>query len=622
VSDGARRYPLGPELLTPELASFRIWAPAHTSVSIEVGGVTTPMQSEAAGYFSATLAASVGCRYGFRLGSDERLYPDPASRWQPEGPEAPSALADLSAFEWRDRAWPGVALPGQVLYEMHVGTFTRDGTWRAAEARLPRLRELGVTVVQMMPVAEFAGGFGWGYDGVQWFAPMHAYGIPADLQHFVDTAHQLGLAVILDVVYNHFGPAGNFLPAFSPYCFADRKASEWGPTLNFDGERSEGMRELVLSNVAYWVREFHIDGFRLDATQQIVDDSPEHIVAAIARVAREAAVLKSVIVVAEHEPQHARLLRPASDGGYGLDGLFNEDFHHSMRVALTGNRDAYLTNYRGSSREWLALAQSGFLFQGQYYPWQSSTRGAPALDRPSHQFIAFLENHDQVANQAAGRRLIEMSSPSWWRAMTALLLLGPWTPMLFQGQEWAARVPFRYFADHGPELQPRVQAGRRKFTDQFSRTASFTDGRQMVDDHIGRSVFEACRLRDEAPVEDEPAWRMCRDLLALRRDDPGLGQRAGRLLGAALGDQTLALRFVGTQAADERLLIVNLAPDLNIAAIPEPLCAPPEACAWSVLWCSEDPRYGGGGLGACTPPRVVEATGHAATVFHPLPADS
>jgi maltooligosyltrehalose trehalohydrolase len=479
-----------------------------------------------------------------------------------------------------------------------------------------------VTVVQMMPVAEFAGAFGWGYDGVQWFAPMHTYGTPADLQHFVDTAHRLGLGVILDVVYNHLGPTGNFLPAFSPWCFTDRHPNEWGAALNFDGEQSAGMRELVLTNVAYWIREFHMDGFRLDATQQIFDDSPEHLVAAIARVAREAAVLKSIIVVAEHEPQHARLMRPASDGGYGLDGLFNEDFHHSVRVALTGIRDAYLSDYHGNSREWLALAQSGFLFQGQYYSWQSGRRGAPALDRPPHQFIGFIENHDQVANLASGRRLIELTSPSWWRAMTALLLLGPWTPLLFQGQEWGSRVPFRYFADHGPELQPKVHAGRREFVSQFARAASFHDPEPTADAAIGRAVFEACRLHDETTTGSEPAWQMCRDLLKLRAEDTGLGQQTARLLGTTVGDRTLALRFVGTQPASDRLLIINLAPDVNIADLAEPLCAPPEACAWSVLWSSEDPRYGGGGLGACAPPRRVVATGHAATVFHPVPADS
>jgi len=616
-----RRHPVGAEFVAPGLASFRVWAPAHTAVQVEVDAVITAMQSEPGGYFVAEIPAAPGARYGFRLGDDPFLYPDPASSWQPEGPEAPSALVDLSRFEWRDLGWKGISLPGQVLYEMHVGTFTTEGTWRAAEAQLPALRDLGVTVVQMMPIAEFAGTFGWGYDGVQWFAPMHTYGAPDDFQHFVDTAHQLGLAVILDVVYNHLGPAGNFLPKFSPHYFSDAYANEWGDALNFDGPSSEGMRELVLANVDYWVREFHVDGFRLDATQQIFDESAEHILAAIARVARDAAVLKSVILIAEHEPQHARLMRPVTEGGYGLDGVFNEDLHHSIRVALTGIRDAYLSDYSGRSREWLAAVQSGFLFQGQYYPWQSGTRGAPALDRGPHQFVAFLENHDQVANLASGLRLIDVASPAWWRAMAALLALGPWTPMLFQGQEWGSRVPFRYFADHEAALQRLVHSGRREFVSQFARCAFMAADLTQPEDFIGRPVFEASRL-DERPAASQRLWQMHQDLFRLRREDPSLGQNAPRLLGATLNEEALALRFVGGAPADERLLIVNLSPDLNVAAISEPLCAPPEGCHWSVLWCSEDPRYGGGGLAACTPPRIVMATGHATTVYRPAAPSS
>ena len=615
----ARRYPIGAELLAPDRASFRVWAPEAAALTIEVDGVPLPMQHDADGYFAAEAPARSGSRYGFRFPDDPRLYPDPASRWQPEGPEGASALTDASSFDWDDTAWSGVALPGQVLYELHIGTFTAEGTWRAAEARLPGLCALGVTVIQMMPVAEFAGDFGWGYDGVQWFAPMHTYGSPADLQHFIDTAHRLGLAVILDVVYNHLGPAGNFLPRFSPHYVTDRHKNEWGTALNFDGERAHGMRELVLTNVQYWIRDFHFDGFRLDAAQQLFDDSPEHILTAIARVAREAAAPRPVIVIAEHEPQHARLMRPVADGGYGLDGLFNEDFHHSARVALTGVREAYLSDYAGTSREWLALAQSGFLFQGQYYGWQSAPRGAPALDRLSHQFVTFIENHDQVANLASGRRLVDVTSPSWWRAMTAFLLLGPWTPLLFQGQEWGSRLPFRYFADHGPDLQPLVHAGRQEFLGQFVRSASMHDAEATAGASLGRPVFEACRPFGDVAVELEPYWQMHRDLLGLRRHDPSLGQHAVRLAGATLGERSLALRFAGRQPDHDRLLIVNLSPDLNIAAASEPLCAPPESSAWSVLWCSEDPRYGGAGLAACAPPMVVVATGHAATVFHPVP---
>jgi maltooligosyltrehalose trehalohydrolase len=610
-----RVYPVGTEMVSSSEAHVRVWAPDHRSVTLVIDGRTVALAAEAGGYHACEVVAKPGSRYGFRFEGDDKIYPDPASRSQPDGPHGLSAVADLSAYAWHDTGWPGVSLPGQVLYECHVGTFTPAGTWRAAAAHLSRLRDAGVTVLQMMPVAEFAGDFGWGYDGVQWFAPYHCYGTPADLQYFVDTAHGLGLAVILDVVYNHLGPSGNYLPKFSRWYGSQRYANEWGDALNFDDAHCEGLRELVLANVAYWVREFHVDGFRIDAAQQIYDVSPEHILAALTRVAREVAAPRTIIVVAEHEPQHARLMRAVEAGGFGMDGVFNEDFHHSARVALAGTHEAYTSDYGGTSREWLSAALHGFLFQGQYYPWQSARRGAPALDRPLHQSIAFLENHDQVANAAVGRRLVDVTSPPSWRAMSALLLLGPWTPMLFQGQEWASRAPFGYFCDHEPELQARVLQGRQAFLSQFSRLRELYEHATV--DAIGRPAFESCRL-DHAfdPIAD-PTWRMYRDLTTLRREDASLGQHAVRLVGSTLDDRTLLLRFIGRAAHEDRLLITNLGPDLDIACAPDPLVAPPELFEWRVLWSSEDRAYGGVGIaGNCQPMKLV-ATGRATTVFRP-----
>ena len=611
----ARVYPVGAEMLSTTEAHVRVWAPDHASVTLVIDGRTVALEAGPDGYHACQVVAKPGSRYGFRFEGDGKTYPDPASRSQPDGPDGLSAIVHLSTFAWQDAAWAGVALPGQVLYELHVGTFTPEGTWRAAEAHLARLRDVGVTVIQMMPVAEFAGSFGWGYDGVQWFAPFHGYGTPADLQHFVDTAHGLGLAVILDVVYNHLGPSGNYLPKFSRWYASQRYANEWGDALNFDDAHSEGLRELVLSNVAYWVREFHFDGFRIDAAQQIYDVSPEHVLAALTRVARETAAPRSVIVVAEHEPQHARLMRPVADGGHGMDGLFNEDLHHSTRVALTGAHEAYTSDYRGTAREWLSAALYGFLFQGQYYPWQSGRRGAPALDRPSHEFIGFLENHDQVANAAVGRRLIDVTNTTAWRAMSAMLMLGPWTPLLFQGQEWGSRKPFSYFCDHSPDLQAAVFQGRQAFLSQFTRLSAAYEGATV--DAVGRPAFEACRLDHAFDPQVDPTWRMYRDLTTLRREDASLGQHAQRLAGSALDERTLLLRFIGRTGHEDRLLIVNLGPDMNLASQPDPLVAPPELFEWSVLWCSEDPLYGGVGIaGSCWPAKLV-ATGQATTVFRP-----
>lgn len=610
-----RRYRVGAELHGGDHVAVRLWAPDQARVEVVMDGHATPLQREDDGHFSAVVPGHAGSRYGFRVPGHDRVLPDPASRCLPDGPDGLSAVVDLDAYPWHDATWPGVSLDGPVLYELHVGTFTAAGTWRAAAERLPALRELGITTIQMMPVAEFAGRFGWGYDGVQWFAPYHHYGAPADLQHFVDTAHGLGLAVILDVVYNHLGPAGNYLGVFDHRWQSTRHANEWGEALNFDGEGAEAMRALVLDNVRYWIEAFHMDGLRLDAAQQLCDDSPDHIVAAVTRTARAAAHPKPVLLVAEDERQQARSMRRPEDGGYGLDGIFNEDFHHSCRVALTGSREAYLSDYRGTSREWLAAAQHGFLFQGQYYPWQQQARGAPALDRPPRQFVCFLENHDQVANGAAGRRLTDLTSEAWWRAMSALLLLGPWTPLLFQGQEDGTATPFRYFADHAPDLQQAVMSGRRAFLDQFARFTAMHPP-SMPDEPLGADVFASCR-----PAHDHPRADRCRrlyaDLLALRRSDPVLAAARERVAGTTLGERALLLRYGGHDADDARLLVVNLEPDRDFAAEPEPLVAPPAAGPWQVAWCSEDPRYGGNGHVPTAPPSRLIATGHAATLFSP-----
>ena len=610
-----RQYPVGAELASSDHVSLRIWAPDLHEVVAVVDGVPAQLQREEDGHFSATLRALPGSRYGFRLDSDERVYPDPASRWLPDGPDALSAVVDLGAYRWRDSAWGGVALPGQVIYELHIGTCTRLGTWRAAEALLPRLRDVGITVIQMMPIAEFAGRFGWGYDGVQWFAPTRNYGQPSDLQHFVDVAHELGLAVILDVVYNHLGPSCNYLGRFDRRSHSTRHTNEWGEALNYDGEGAEGMRALVLSNVRYWIREFHLDGFRLDAAQQIVDDSAEHILAAISRTARDAAGSRSVIVIAEHEPQDARLLRPQPAGGYGLDAMFNEDFHHSCRVALTGLREAYFSDYEGSSREWLALAERGFLFQGQYYPWQRKPRGTPALDREPAQFVCFLENHDQVANSAAGQRLIDLAGEAAWRALTTFLLLGPWTPLLFQGQESGSDTPFLFFADHGADLQALVIEGRREFLAQFSRFAKRAVP-STAHPSIGEDIFEACRAGSE-PARAARCRQLTTDLLAMRREDPTLGQTAKRLFGATAGERTLLLRFEGAAPQLDRLVVVNLDPDVNLASLADPIVAPPVDHVWRVRWCSEDAKYGGSGVAASAPPERLIAGGRAATIFEP-----
>ena len=590
-----RRLPVGAELVAGGV-DFRVWAEDRERVEVVLGGgeASHELRRDSDGYFSGTVAGvGSGALYGFRV-DRSGPYADPASRFQPEGPEGPSQVVDPSAFRWSDAGWRGPAERGVVLYELHVGTFTRAGTWSAATARLAELAELGVTAIEVLPVAEFAGEFGWGYDGVGLFAPTRLYGAPDDFRGFVDAAHGLGIAVLLDVVYNHFGPRGCFLRELSRRYFTERHATEWGDALNYDGPGSGPVRELVLSNVRHWIEEYHLDGLRLDAIHAIVDDSPEHVVAAIARTAREAAPERRVFVVAENESQETHVLRPPEDGGWGLDAAWNDDFHHSARVAATGRREAYYEPYSGMAQEMLSAVRRGYLYQGQLYPWQGKRRGAAGLDLPPRRFVHFLENHDQVANAARGLRLHQLTSPGRWRALTALLLLGPQHPMLFQGQEFASSAPWVYFADHPGDLGRQVREGRREFLRQF-RSLAASDSAALVPDPGARETFDRCKLDHGERERNAAALALHRDLLRLRREDPVLSaEPRSDLDGAVLAPHAFALRFSGDGGRD-RLLVVNLGVELMLGAAAEPLLGPPARGPWTTLWSSEDPRYGGGG---------------------------
>ena len=547
---------------------FRVWAPDREQVAVVIDGRDIPLERERDGYFSGLVpGAGAGTLYKFRLGDD--TYPDPASRFQPQGPHGPSEVIDPS-FPWRP--WRGVDRTNVVLYEMHVGTFTNEGTYAAATAQFSRLAALGITVIEVMPLHEFPGAFGWGYDGVDLFAPTHLYGRPEDLRRFVDEAHAHGLAVILDVVYNHFGPDGCYLRQFARNYFTDRYVNDWGESINFDGEQSHAVRELVAENAACWIDEFHLDGLRLDATQSIDDASEKHVLSQITESARAAAQGREIFLVAENEPQDTKLLRQ-----YGLDAMWNDDWHHCAHVAATGFREAYYTDYLGTAQELVSMATLGFLYQGQRYKWQKDRRGTPSHDIPPHRLVCFLENHDQVANSATGARLHELTSRGKLRALTALLLLQPQTPMLFQGQEFGARSPFLYFADHKPELAKLVRDGRLEFLSQFP---SFQGRAIAAPDDV--ATFPQCKLDHQA--RNAEIETMHRELLLLRREQPfHAAMRA-----SALNEQCLLLRwFAG--AADDRLLIVNLGPAFHLDPAPDPLLAPPLGFpGWTVLWASEE----------------------------------
>jgi maltooligosyltrehalose trehalohydrolase len=578
------------------------------------------MEAQAEGYHAALVPqAGAGLRYRFRLGG-QNAFPDPTSRFQPDGPHGPSQVVDPTTFPWRDDPWPGVGIEGQVIYEMHIGTFTQEGDWDSARRELAELASCGVTVIELMPVADFPGRFGWGYDGVGLFAPVALYGGPDDMRRFVDEAHACGLGVILDVVYNHLGPDGNYLGQFADEYFTSKYKNEWGQALNFDGPHSGPVREFFLANAAFWIAEYHLDGLRLDATQQIFDESPEYIVTAIARQVRQAAGGRKTIIVAENEPQDANLARPAADGGSGLDGLWNDDFHHAATVVLTGRREAYYSDYAGTAQELLSMLKYGYLYQGQHYSWQKQRRGTPCLDLPPARFVLYLQNHDQIANSGRGERLGLLTCPGRLRAMTALLLLAPGTPMLFQGQEFGACAPFHFFSDHEPDLAGLVRKGRALSLRQFPSLAT-REMRAYAPDPGDPEVFARCKLDLRQRESHRPMYDLHKDLLRLRREDAVFGsQKRGALDGSVLAGDCLLLRFFG-QDGDDRLLLVNLGRDLRLTSVPEPLLAPPAGHSWQILWSSERPRYGGCG----TPPLEGKdgwrIPGHAAVALGPVPKE-
>lgn len=619
-----RRYPVGAEIIGDSV-SFRLWAPAQTEVTLVVdGGGEHPMDAEPDGYFSADIEGlGAGALYRFRLGSSPEPAADPASRYQPEGPGGWSMVVDPDSYAWRDQDWAGVETERQVLYELHIGTFTAEGTYRAAIEKLPLLRQVGVTCIELMPVNEFCGTFGWGYDGVHPYAPTRLYGDPDELRAFVDTAHGLGIGVILDVVYNHFG-FGDRYKEFSPDYFTERYWNEWGSSINFDGDNSEGVREFFSKNAAYWIDEFHFDGLRLDATQALYDSSDEHIMAVIAREARSAAKGKRIYLVAENEPQDTRLVRSFDKNGYDLDCLWNDDFHHSAMVALTGRNEAYYHDHLGRPQEFVSAAKYGYLFQGQRYDWQDAARGQPALDLgPSH-FVHFLQNHDQIANSGTGVRMTRLASPARVRAMTALLLLGPQTPMLFQGQEFGASSPFYYFADQSGDLLEIVRKGRIDFLKQFPSLKDEGFGKQMPVP-ADRSTFEASKLDWSEFKTNAKTVALHTDLLAIRRENTAFaGARGGampRVDGSVLGPSALALRFFASEPGDERVLIVNFGTDLLISSVADPLLAPPVGHQWVVTWSSEDLAYGGGGKRPIEPQRRWTLNADCALVLEARPAE-
>jgi maltooligosyltrehalose trehalohydrolase len=503
----------------------------------------------------------------------------------------PSMVVDEGAFDWSDEGWPGASPAHRhAIYEMHVGTFTSEGTWAAAQAHLRALASLGITTIEVMPIAEFAGRFGWGYDGVFFFAPFHHYGTPDDAKRFVDAAHAAGLAVILDVVYNHIGPVGSVLHEFSDTYFSAHE-SDWGRGFNLDGPGSAAVRQFMRASALHWIEDYHVDGLRFDAVHAILDRSPEHLVDELTRCCREARAPRRLFMVAENEAQEVSYLTRGDKGLAGVDATWNEDWHHSAFVALTGRREAYFTDYTGTAPEFASMARWNLLYQGQWYSWQKKGRGSDARHLPSSSFVSFLENHDQVANTGFGTRLCHEVG-ALWRPLTALLLLGPAIPMLFQGQERAAIEPFLYFADHEGDLAEAVRKGRQEFLSQFPSLRD-RDIERMMPSPSDEGAFRSCQLQWSDSKSVAESLQMHTDLLALRRNDPvlsTLGTADTTIASSAPLPSVLVLRY--QRGSEERLFGLNFGA-LTTLAMNDPLLAAPSRHTWEMTWCSEHADYGG-----------------------------
>ncbi len=482
------------------MSEFRVWAPGAKTVEVQCGGERIAMARESGGWWRAEAAgASHGTDYAFIVDGGNPL-PDPRSRFQPHGVHGASRIVDHAAFKWSDERWNAPPLGSAIIYEAHVGTFTETGTFDAAIDRLDYLTGLGITHLELMPVAEFAGDRGWGYDGVDLFAPHQAYGGPDGLKRLVDACHARGLAVLLDVVYNHFGPSGNYLSQFGPY-LTDRYKTPWGDAVNLDGRGSDEVRRYFCDNALAWLHDFHLDGLRIDAVHAIVDISAVHLLEQMAREVAELSLElgRRLVLIAESDLNDPRLVRRTEIGGYGLDAMWCDDFHHAVHTVLTGERTGYYADFGRLADLAKALA-SGFVYDGRYSEFRGRSHGRPPTGVPASRFIAFVQNHDQVGNRAAGERLSHLAGAGRAKIAAAILMIAPMVPMIFQGEEWAASTPFQYFAGHEePELARAVSEGRRREFEAFGWRP------EDVPDPQARETFERAKLRwDEL---DAPAHR-------------------------------------------------------------------------------------------------------------------
>ena len=501
------------------MAEFEVWAPRPSYVELQLGERRLPMEPAAEGWWRVTVPdAGPGADYAFVLDGGAPL-PDPRSRFQPQGVHGPSRLIDPSSFHWTDRTWQPPPLSAAVIYELHVGAFTPQGTFDATIERLDYLIDLGITHVELMPIAEFPGRRGWGYDGVDLYAPHHAYGGPAGLNRLVNACHEKGLAILLDVVYNHLGPEGNYLSQFGPY-FSERIHTAWGAAVNLDEPGSDHVRRYFIDNALMWLRDYHMDGLRLDAVHALTDTSAINFMEQLAHEVDllQAGLGRHMVVIAESDLNDPRLVRPIEMGGYGMDAAWSDDFHHALHTLLTGEHGGYYADFGEMSDLAKALTQV-YVFNGAYSPFRRRRHGRPVIGLPGYKFIGYLQNHDQVGNRATGDRLSQTLSLGQLKIGAALVLTSPFVPMLFMGEEWGASTPFQYFVSmEDQQLNDAIREGRR------GEFAHFGWDPAEVPDPTDPATFQRSTLdwaeRSQPPHNDLLAWY--RQLIHLRHHYPSL----------------------------------------------------------------------------------------------------
>jgi maltooligosyltrehalose trehalohydrolase len=537
--------PFGAEIRDDGTARFRLWAPKASSVTLQLNNPERglPMSRRDEGWFELTTDASAGAQYSFNV-NDKQLVPDPASRFQPSGVHGPSEVIDPFSYDWQDSNWRGRPWDEAVIYELHVGTFSGKGTYSGVEAKLDYLVDLGVTAVELMPLASFPGERNWGYDGVLPFAPARCYGRPEELKRLIDVAHSKNLMVFLDVVYNHFGPEGNYLGLYAPDFFTQRHQTPWGQAINFDGPNSRAVRDFYIHNALYWLEEYHFDGLRFDAVHAIVDESRPDILTELAEKLRaKFGDERLVHLVLENDKNAAHYLcRNAQRRSSCYDAQWNDDIHHALHVLVTGEADGYYSDYaRGPVRQLGRCLAEGFAFQGEHSAFRDGEkRGEPSRELPLTCFVSFLQNHDQIGNRALGERITQLADAQTVKLAMAILLLAPSPPLLFMGEEFAAASPFLFFCDFGPELAAKVTEGRRA---EFARFEQFNSpqAQAQIPDPNAEETFLRSKLGwDSIRQEPHADWlQFYRNVLQCRREkvvprikDIAPGQAKFEILGA------------------------------------------------------------------------------------------